>query len=155
MTRGPRRDPAEAALIRAAALMPEERAADGRDTLQDCVLNRALALGWLAVHFQAVTAINRRGGTRVVTPFRGRRGFPDTPIVHPGTGAGLMAELKSMRGRIEPDQQLWIDAYARNPAVLSVVWTPEDWYRGRIDQLLNDPGRVLELARVQAQEAYT
>ena len=145
-------DRGEEALRRAAALMPEERSKDGRVTLQDCVLQRAAAHGWLAVHFQAVTAVNRRGGTRVVTPFRGRRGFVDTPLVHEGTGAVVMAELKAQRGRVEPDQQAWLDAFTRNPAVLAVVWRPEDWYRGRIDRLLTDPARECSSSPPSKQE---
>ena len=139
------RDPGAERSAAAAAAMSEA-------ALQDCVLNRSLALGWLGVHFQTVRAVNTRGGTRAVTPFRGRRGFPDCALVHP-TGAALVAELKSARGRVEPDQQTWLDAYARNPAVLAALWRPEDWYGGRIDRLLNDPERVLELAGIQAREA--
>jgi hypothetical protein len=66
---------------------------------------------------------------------RSERGFPDVVVV--GPHGVLWRELKSDRGRLTPDQVLWLDrlnAAGANAA----VWRPCDW-----------PDRILaELARV-------
>ncbi|MEU7802736.1 hypothetical protein AB0B10_26090 [Micromonospora arborensis] len=67
------------------------------------------------------------------TPVEGDgAGFLDLVIV--GVDV-LYRELKSREGRIEPDQQLWIDDLKAAGANVD-VWRPVDWMSGRIQREL-------------------
>jgi len=79
--------------------------------LQAVVLAAAKRLGWLAYH----THDSRRS----------QPGFPDLVLVR--REVILYRELKTMRGRLTPDQQVWIRALA-DAGVDAAVWRPSDWY---------------------------
>lgn len=55
---------------------------------------------------------------------RSHRGFPDCTLVR---GERLIfAELKSMAGKVRPEQQEWLDALALVPGVSAYLWRPCD-----------------------------
>jgi len=94
---------------------------------QEAVIDLARACGWLVYH-----TLNSRGS---------ESGFPDLVLVR---GARLVfAELKSERGKVKPDQQVWLDALAvvkgsYDETVEDIVevylWRPSDWRE--IEQVL-------------------
>jgi hypothetical protein len=73
-------------------------------------------------------------------PLRNGRGFLDLLMLHPGRGLVLAAELKSHRGRVTPEQNLWLDGWravaATAPNVLVHVWRPLDLLDGTIAKVL-------------------
>jgi hypothetical protein len=88
---------------------------------QAAVLGAAARWGWLAYH----TFDSRRS----------QPGYPDLHLVHVGLGISLFRELKTMRGRVSPDQQKWLDALAAAGHDVA-VWRPSDWFSGFIDEQL-------------------
>ena len=75
------------------------------------VLELARLTGWLAYH-----------------PHDSRRsaaGWPDLALVR--NGRIIFAELKTTRGRLRPEQRIWLDALAHCPGVEVAVWRPRDW----------------------------
>jgi hypothetical protein len=89
--------------------------------LQTNVRQVARLGGWLTYH----TNDSRRSD----------KGFPDLVFVHPLTGRTVYAELKSVKGRIRPEQQQWIDALARGGHEVH-VWYPEHWHSREIQRVL-------------------
>lgn len=89
--------------------------------LQQMVTDLARLRGFLAYH----TYDSRRS----------QRGFPDLVLVHTRTGRLIFAELKSERGRIRPEQDLWLNHLgARHEAYL---WRPAHWTSGAIRRVLS------------------
>lgn len=85
------------------------------------VLDAAKRGGWFKCHFRpAQTAKGWR------TPLQGDSGFPDVVLVHGELQRCVFAELKSRRGSLRPDQELWIDALKQVPGVEVYVWKPAD-----------------------------
>lgn len=58
-------------------------------------------------------------------PVRNRAGFPDLVIVLPGRGV-LWRELKTARGRLSREQQVWL-AQLQAAGQDAKVWRPADW----------------------------
>ncbi len=59
------------------------------------------------------------------TPIQGEPGFPDLVLVR---GSRLiLAELKSDKGKVSDDQELWLKAFAQVCVVETGVWRPRDW----------------------------
>lgn len=54
--------------------------------------------------------------------FHGMKGFPDYHAVR--RGRLLIAELKTERGRLTPDQHEWLDEYRRVPNLEVYTWRP-------------------------------
>jgi len=52
-------------------------------------------------------------------------GFPDIFAVR--DGRALAWELKTMRGRLRPDQRAWLDALGAVPGIDAAVRRPGDW----------------------------
>lgn len=101
--------------------------------LQSAVLDYARLTGWRAVHF--LPAQDDRGRWR--TFMAGDPGFPDTVLVRPGRL--VVAELKSARGAVEPDQRAWLALlYTVGAPVEVYVWKPVDWLDGTIRRILDD-----------------
>jgi len=65
------------------------------------------------------------------TATQGHKGWLDTTIV--GKRGALFRELKSHRGRIDPEQYAWITAWTV-AGFDAAVWKPLDWYSGRIER---------------------
>jgi len=103
-------------------------------TLQSCVLDYARLRGWLVTHFRP--AQTARG--RWVTPIDGDPGFPDLVLAR--GGRLVVAELKSKRGQVTPEQQAWLTALGAVGFPVSVyVWGPVDWLDGSIRRVLDGP----------------
>lgn len=87
---------------------------------QDKVVGTAKALGWICYH----THDSRRS----------ERGFPDLILIR---GNALVAiELKTMKGRVRPEQVLWLEAFAGVSRVSSMLARPSDW--DEIERVLRD-----------------
>lgn len=74
-------------------------------------------------------------GWRVFHDFDSRRstpGFPDLVLLRPP--ALLMLELKTERGRIRPEQEVWIAELDQVPGVTARIVRPSMW--GEIESLL-------------------
>lgn len=58
-------------------------------------------------------------------------GFPDLLLLHPRSGSLLWRELKRVGKRPTAAQQAWLDDLALH-GYDAAVWTPADWFSGRI-----------------------
>jgi hypothetical protein len=89
--------------------------------LQENVIAMARQLGWMVYH-----------------PYDSRRSTPGYPDLTLCKGRRLiMAELKTATGKVSAHQQEWIDALGQIDGQLTVVvWRPDDWLDGRIEQEL-------------------
>jgi len=93
--------------------------------LQANVIDAARRLGWVYYH----TYDSRRSP----------EGFPDLILVR--EGRMICAELKSQRGRLRPQQEVWIDllrevAWRHHSPIDVHVWRPADWLDGTIEAAL-------------------
>jgi len=95
-------------------------------TLQALVIELAHILGWRCAHFRPAKTSH---GWR--TAVQGdAEGFPDCVLIHPRHGV-LWRELKSSTGRVSLEQegwQAWLEAVDED----FDIWSPADWYDGRI-----------------------
>ena len=98
----------------AAEYVEAARLAWSEDELKEWVLGEAQRGGWLFVHFRP--ARTDRGWR---TAMEGDKGFPDLVLAR--GGVVILAELKSEKGRVSPDQEYWIKAAGAQ------VWRPSDW----------------------------
>lgn len=81
------------------------------------VIETARLYGWRVCHYQDSTLKSGRYGTAV----QGDAGGQDLILAR--DGVVILAELKSDRGRLQPEQKRWeaaVGAHAR-------VWRPRDW----------------------------
>ena len=79
---------------------------------------------------QQVVALARVCGWRTYYTHDSRRspfGFPDLCLVRPPRL--IMAELKSERGKLSPQQIEWLADLSRIACVECWVWRPSDWDR--------------------------
>jgi hypothetical protein len=95
---------------------------DYRATELECeatIIKSAKMAGWL-VHGSRVAY--SRG--KFSTPIKGHAGFPDLVLVK---GERLIiVELKRRPNKVEPEQEVWLKAFAQVPGVESyVVWVPD------------------------------
>lgn len=75
------------------------------------VIDLAHLHGWLVHH----TRPAQMGSGRWATPVQGDTGFPDLVLAHPKRGV-LFLELKSARGRLQPNQVAWLHALSMGGA---------------------------------------
>lgn len=87
--------------------------------LQRQIVNTAKMLGWMVYH----TYDSRKS----------EPGFPDLIMVR-GTIC-IAAEIKAQKGQVTQAQQNWLDALSLT-GVNVYVWRPDDWYSGKIDDIL-------------------
>lgn len=69
-----------------------------------------------------------RAGYRVFHAYDSRRsagGFPDLCLVKTGRPV-IFSELKTISGRLSPQQKVWLDELAQCPGTLVRVWRPTD-----------------------------
>jgi len=100
--------------------------------LQQAVIDLAHLLRWRVAHFRPAMT---RG--RWSTPVSGDgAGFPDLVLVR--DGHIIFAELKAAKGRVRPEQTEWLNALllADGPTVRTYTWRPDDWFAGRIEDVL-------------------
>lgn len=65
---------------------------------------------------------------------KNKRGLPDLILCHQRTGRLIFAELKNATRKVTPEQDEWLTTLGiRHTAV---VWRPEHWQSGAIQQLL-------------------
>lgn len=83
-------------------------------------------LGWdLIFHDEATNAPRRCPNCKAeIWLPRNAPGFPDVLAIRDDTL--IVAELKSDRGRVRPDQQAWLDAFRRVRRIVVAVWRPKD-----------------------------
>lgn len=86
-------------------------------------------MGFRWAHFR--TARTTKGA--YLTPQAGHPGFPDAVLVRPPRV--LFVEFKSVTGRIEPEQALWLDALRRSEVEV-YIWLPAHWRSGEIEEVL-------------------
>lgn len=94
--------------------------------LQAMVIQTARLYGWRCSH--ARPAMNRAG--KWSTPVQGDVGVPDLLLAR--DGVVILAELKGAKGKLTPDQGLWIDALGDHGR----LWRPTDWTNGGIQHEL-------------------
>jgi hypothetical protein len=81
------------------------------------IIDAARFLHWRVAHFRP--ALTRRGWRTAVQG--DGAGFPDLVMVHGPAGAVWWVELKTNRGRLSQDQELWAEALIRAGAYWRVV----------------------------------
>ena len=87
------------------------------------VLAFARLHGWLTAHFRP--GMTRRG--RWVTAVSGDgAGFPDVVLLHVATKRCIVAELKTRKGKLAPEQLVWLGAF-HFCGMPAFVWRPTDW----------------------------
>lgn len=80
-------------------------------SFQQQILQLAHLTGWRSYH----TFDSRRSAP----------GFPDLVLVRPPRL--LFVELKSERGRLRPEQRVWLEDLALCDSVHARLWRPGDW----------------------------
>lgn len=86
---------------------------------QAFVIDLARAHGWRVAHFR--TSLDRSGRWSTAVAADGA-GFPDLLMVRERL---IVAELKTERGRIRPEQAVWLAALA-DAGVRAYLWRPSD-----------------------------
>jgi hypothetical protein len=92
------------------------------------IMKAAKLRGWLVTHFRP--AQSQSGNW--LTPLSGDPGFVDLVMCKPPWL--IMAELKSERGTVSPEQRTWGLALSKCPGVFYAVWKPRHW--ALIDSIL-------------------
>lgn len=97
---------------------------DARETLTEnglkqAVLKVAYAQGWLVYHVPQATMRNGGG-----------KGYPDLTLAR--DGVVLWLELKAKGGTVTVEQWRWISALQPYAHVI----TPDEWWSGRVHELL-------------------
>lgn len=103
----------------ASALLVSEK------SFQRAVIDYARRSGWLTSHF---TDSRRDIGNGVFVGDKEATGFPDLVLCR---GREIVfAELKAEKGRVRPEQTVWLDTLsvaADYPSVRVALWRPSDW----------------------------
>jgi hypothetical protein len=84
--------------------------------LQQRVIDLAMLRGYRVAHIRPARTAH---GWR--TPYEGHPGLPDLVLAR--DGRVLLAELKTGRGRVTPQQRAWLDAAGEHGR----LWRPADW----------------------------
>lgn len=109
---------------------------------QGAVMDLARICGWRVAHFHdSRRQVTRKGETQLVGD-KDAAGFPDLVLLRAPFEL-LFAELKSLRGRLRPEQAEWVDDLSAfssmiaamactrgtpsRPTVETYLWTPADW----------------------------
>ena len=88
---------------------------------QSRIIDTALVRGWRLHHCRPL----RRADGRHQTPITGHAGFPDLICVR---GSRLLViEVKSERGRVSPEQAVWLDCWRGVPGAEVFIAAPEGW----------------------------
>lgn len=95
------------------------------EEFQRAVIAYAKLHGWRVAHFRAVRVQRKNGSVYYETPVAGDgAGFPDLILLRDGDI--VVAELKSHRGVVRPNQLPWLDAWHRVGAYV-YLWRPDSW----------------------------
>lgn len=87
------------------------------------VVQLAQTLGWTVMHVRR--SIGRRDGQQAWQTTTSVAGYPDLTMWHPGQHRFLMAELKSAKGRLRPEQRRVLNDL-QDAGVPVHVWRPAD-----------------------------
>lgn len=99
---------------------PEPPGVDATEAdFQRWVIGRAKEWGWRVNHVYRAKLHDGQWRTTCAV------GWPDCTFVR--DGRIVFAELKSKTGRVEPDQDRWLDDLAEIDAAEVHVWRPADW----------------------------
>lgn len=98
-------------------LPPESEAA-----FQKWLIGVAKWYGWKAVHYRTTRRSGGRGAHAYSTPIEGDAGGPDVLLAKAGR-LPILAELKTDKGIVSPNQQEWADAI--HPDCYR-LWRPRD-----------------------------
>ncbi len=120
-----------------AAAMSEDR---GPDSLEAHVRKLMKDLGLTGFHVEKSLDVEKNQKNVSV------KGWPDWTIR--GPHGVLFRELKSQRGRVEPEQREWLDALAADGADVG-VWRPSDLLSGRIQR------ELMAISRLAGAVAWT
>lgn len=96
--------------------------------LLQVVLETAALFGWRTLHLRPARTA---AGWRTAVSGDGA-GFPDVLAVR--GNRIIAAELKSHRGQLSAEQQVWLDALST--VAETYVWRPEQWTDGTIEAVL-------------------
>lgn len=88
--------------------------------LQAHVVELATMLGWTVNHVRRSIGGRKQGWVTSTT----LRGWPDLTLIRPPRL--VFAELKSDRGRLQPEQAQVLELLAAVPGVETFVWRPDD-----------------------------
>ena len=92
---------------------------------QQWVLNTAHALGWKCYHHDTQLPTRATVDGRVIrTRAMVGKGFPD--IVAVRGSQCLMAELKTEKGKLSPEQEAWAEALRDVKGIRYYIWRPHD-----------------------------
>ncbi len=90
---------------------------------QQCIIEFAQALGWMAAHFRSVRVQRKDGTTYYQTPVEADgAGFMDLELVRERL---VKAEVKRAGGRLTKEQPKWFNAYVE-AGVECYIWYPKD-----------------------------
>lgn len=59
--------------------------------------------------------------------YRSAKGFPDCVLCHPEQSRIIFAELKSEKGKLMPDQEVWLESLRQTGLVEVYLWRPSDF----------------------------
>lgn len=111
------------------------------EEFERAVVELARMFGWRAMGSRPART---KQGWRTPWKYDGK-GWPDLALVHPERGLIVLAEIKTSKGRLAPEQEAWGETLTALASVaLSVeyaVWRPAD--AAEIGELLSG-GRVLD-----------
>ena len=96
--------------------------------LQDAIAATAQLLGWRIFHPRAARTAN---GWRTAGSYDAQ-GYPDLTLVRDRV---LWVEVKTERGRVRPEQELWLEAL-REAGAEAYVWRESDWTAGVVEDVL-------------------
>lgn len=106
------------------------------DALREAITEYAERLGYRVAHIPDrlyTVAVKQRR----FDALPGAKGFPDLVIV--GYGRVIFAELKTERGRLDPEQIAWANQILdAGPPVYWCRWRPSDWSNGLVEGFLEE-----------------
>lgn len=76
-------------------------------------------------------------------PRRNRPGWPDLVLLHARTGRLIFIELKSDKGKVSPEQHVWLRTLDMHHE--TYTWRPIHWTDGTIRRVLTE-GRAVNAA---------
>jgi hypothetical protein len=90
---------------------------------QKTVIDLAHLYGWKVAHFRPAWS---KDGLRCMTAVQADgKGFPDLCMVK--RSRLLFAELKSDKGKLSPEQDIWITELTNSMRCEVYIWKPENW----------------------------
>lgn len=109
--------------------------------LMQSVIDMAQFRGWKVAHFRPAPTgrVDQNGKPIWVTPVQADgRGFPDLLMIRGPQALAVETKVQSpSKGKITPEQQIWLDGLSHVLGITSFVWRPSDWLDGTIQKVLS------------------